>query len=318
MRGADRVVVLAGGLTPEREVSLRSGARVAQALRSLDVEVQVAEADPALLGVLAADPPDAVFPLLHGATGEDGAIRQVLSLAGVGYVGAPAAACRLAYNKPVAAALVGAGGVAVPESVVLPRTLLADLGGTRVLEWVVKRLGLPLFVKPDRGGSALGARPVTDAAELPEALAVCMNYSDAALIEQRVAGTEITVGVLDLGAGPVALPPVEIVPDGGVYDYTARYTAGRTEFFCPPRLPEAAVDAARQAAVAVHRALGLRDLSRTDLIVDPAGTVHFLEVNVAPGMTDTSTLPMAIAAAGLDFAEVCRDLADQAARRGPG
>ncbi|MFE9246053.1 D-alanine--D-alanine ligase [Nocardiopsis sp. NPDC006938] len=316
MADLDRVLVLAGGLSPEHEVSVHSGRSVAEALRRLDVEVQVADVDSGLLGRLAADPPQVVFPVLHGAAGEDGAIREVLELVGVPYVGARPDACRLAYTKPAAKALLAEKGVRVPRGATLPKSAFHDLGAPALLDRLADRLGLPLFVKPDRGGSAFGATPVTSVPELSTALVSCFAYSDSALVEEQVQGTELAVGVLDTGDGPVALPPVEIVPDGGVYDYAARYTAGRTEFFCPARLDEDVVAAATEVALTAHRTLGLRDFSRTDLIVDARGEAIFLETNVAPGLTETSTFPMASAAAGLDFAVVCRELAHQALLRG--
>lgn len=312
----DRVLVLAGGLSPEHEVSVHSGRSVSEALRRLDVEVQVADVDATLLDRLTADPPQVVFPVLHGSAGEDGTLREVLELVGLPYVGADPAACRLAYAKPTAKALMAARGVRVPRGVVLPKSAFHDLGAPALLERLADRLGPTLFVKPDRGGSAFGATPVTGVRDLSAALVSCFAYSDSALVEERVQGTELAVGVLDTGDGPTALPPVEIVPDGGVYDYAARYTAGRTEFFCPARLPEETLDRAREAALTAHRALGLRDLSRTDLIVTEGGEVVFLEANVAPGLTETSTFPMAAAAAGLDFAVVCRELAHRALLRG--
>ncbi|MBB6171538.1 D-alanine-D-alanine ligase [Nocardiopsis mwathae] len=316
MADLDRVLVLAGGMSPEHEVSVRSGRRVAEALRRLDIEVQVADVDSALLGMLRSDPPQVVFPVLHGAAGEDGAIREILELSGVPYVGAPPQACRVAFAKPTAKALVAEQGVAVPRGVTLPKSAFHDLGAPELLERIVATLGESLFVKPDQGGSAFGAMPVDAPEALSAALVSCFAYGDHALIEERVRGTEIAVGVLDTGDGPVALPPVEIVPDGGVYDYAARYTAGRTEFFCPARLDEETVRAASEAALTAHRALGLRDLSRTDLIVDAEGVVRFLEVNVAPGMTETSTFPMAVEAADRDFALTCRELAHRALLRG--
>ncbi|MFE1166599.1 D-alanine--D-alanine ligase [Nocardiopsis sp. NPDC058789] len=312
----DRVLVLAGGLSPEHEVSVHSGRSVAEALRRLDVEVQVADVDAGLLDRLAADPPQVVFPVLHGAAGEDGAIREVLELVGVPYVGARPDACRLAYTKPAAKALLAEKGVRVPRGATLPKSAFHDLGAPALLRRLADRLGLPLFVKPDRGGSAFGATPVTSVTDLSTALVSCFAYSDSALVEEQVQGTELAIGVLDTGDGPVALPPVEIVPDGGVYDYAARYTAGRTEFFCPARLDEDVVAAATEVALTAHRTLGLRDFSRTDLIVDADGEAIFLETNVAPGLTETSTFPMAAAAAGLDFAVVCRELAHQALLRG--
>ncbi|WP_397222484.1 D-alanine--D-alanine ligase family protein [Nocardiopsis lambiniae] len=316
MADLDRVLVLAGGLSPEHEVSVHSGRSVAEALRRLDVEVQVADVDSTLLDRLAADPPQVVFPVLHGSAGEDGTIREVLELIGAPYVGARPAACRLAYSKPAAKALMAAHGVRVPRGAVLPKSAFHDLGAPALLTRLADRLGSPLFVKPDRGGSAFGATPVTGVQDLSAALVSCFAYSDSALVEEQVQGTELAVGVLDTGNGPVALPPVEIVPDGGVYDYAARYTAGRTEFFCPARVTDEVVEAAREVALAAHRTLGLRDLSRTDLIVTDDGEVIFLETNVAPGLTETSTFPMAASAAGLDFAVLCRELAHQALLRG--
>ncbi|WP_026117304.1 D-alanine--D-alanine ligase family protein [Nocardiopsis alkaliphila] len=316
MADLDRVLVLAGGLSPEHEVSVHSGRGVAEALRRLGVEVQVADVDSGLLQRLADDPPQVVFPVLHGSAGEDGAIREVLELVGAPYVGARPHACRLAYAKPAAKALLAEKGVRVPRGATLPKSAFHDLGAPALLDKLTERLGLPLFVKPDRGGSAFGAAPVTSTKDLSTALVSCFAYSDTALVEEQVQGTELAVGVLDTGDGPVALPPVEIVPDGGVYDYAARYTAGRTEFFCPSRLSEETVRAATEVALTAHRTLGLRDLSRTDLIVDPDGEVVFLETNVAPGLTETSTFPMAAAAAGLDFGVLCRELAHQAHLRG--
>ncbi|MDS1268996.1 D-alanine--D-alanine ligase [Lipingzhangella sp. LS1_29] len=316
MSDLDRVLVLAGGMSPEHEVSLRSGRRVAEALRGLDLEVQVADADGELLRRLQDDPPQVVFPVLHGSSGEDGAIREILDLTGIPYVGAGPQACRVTFAKPIASGLVADQGVRVPRGVALPKSAFHDLGAPAVLQRVVDQLGLPLFVKPAAGGSAFGATAVGSADALSSALVGCFAYSDTAIIEQRIDGAEVAVAVLDVGDGPVALPPVEIVPDGGVYDYEARYTAGRTEFFSPARLSDPVVAAVQQAAVTAHTALGLRDVSRTDVIVDADGQVWFLEANVAPGMTETSTLPIAVSAAGRDFAEVCRELAHRALLRG--
>ena len=222
----DRVVVLAGGLSAEREVSLRSGHRVRDALAEAGLDAAVADADSELLAQLRADPPSAVFPVIHGASGEDGAIREVLGLLGTPYVGSVASACQMAFDKPTAKALVAAAGVITPPSVTLPRETFHDLGAAAVIDLIVAGLGLPLYVKPSRGGSALGAGAVRTAAELPAAVLSCFAYGDTALIERFIAGTEVAVGVVDLGQGPQALPAVEIVPGEGEYDYAARYTAG--------------------------------------------------------------------------------------------
>ena len=315
MSDLGHVLVLAGGLSPEREVSLRSGARLRDALREAGVEADVADADAGLIPAVIADPASAVFPAIHGASGEDGSIQEVLTLLGVPYVGASPDACRFAFDKPVAKAVARGAGLATPRSVTLPKETFHDLGAGAVLDRIVATLGLPLFVKPARGGSALGATLVSAAEDLPSAMISCFAYGDTALIEECILGTEVAVGVIDLGGGPEALPPVEIRPLSGSYDYAARYTPGQTEFHAPARLTPAESKAASEVAVIAHRALGLRDVSRTDLIVC-AGEPFFLEVNVAPGMTETSTLPMALEAAGYSLGTVCRDLLSQAAARG--
>lgn len=311
-----RVVVLAGGLSPERDVSLRSGRRVADALRSTGVEVEVRDVDAALLPSLAADRPSCVVPLLHGAAGEDGAVRDVLAALGLPVVGSDPAACRRAFDKPVASGLVAAAGVAVPVSVALPHSTFRELGAGAVLDAVVQRLGLPVMVKPTRGGSSLGATVVRSATDLPAAMVAAFAYGDTALIERFVAGVEVAVSVVEGEDGPRALPVVEVVPDGGFYDYGARYTAGATEFFTPARLADDVLAACASTAVTVHRTLGLRDWSRSDLIVDASGTPWFLEVNVAPGMTETSTYPQAVLASGLDLGEVVAALVAAAITRG--
>ncbi|MER5317829.1 D-alanine--D-alanine ligase family protein [Streptosporangium roseum] len=310
------VLVLAGGLSYEREVSLRSGRRVSEVLRTAGIVVETRDTDASLVPSILADPPDAVFVTLHGGAGEDGAIRSVLELLSVPYVGAGPDACRVAFDKPTAKTVVRSVGLRTPDSVTLPKETFHDLGASTVLTRIVERLGLPLFVKPSRGGSALGASIVRAAEDLPAAMVGCFAYGDTALIERCVEGVEVAVSVVDLGGGPMALPPVEIVPDKGVYDYAARYTAGHTEFFAPARLSPEAAAACAEMAVTAHTALGLRDISRTDLIVDGNGLPHFLEVNVAPGMTETSLLPMAVEAAGDDLGTLCRVLLEQAAARG--
>ncbi|GLX01029.1 D-alanine--D-alanine ligase [Microtetraspora sp. NBRC 16547] len=316
MNDLAHVLVLAGGLSYEREVSIRSGRRVSEVLRAAGVVVETRDTDATLVPAVLADPPDAVFVTLHGGAGEDGAIRTVLELLNVPYVGATPDACRVAYDKPTAKAVVRSWGLNTPDSVSLPKETFHDLGATAVLARIVDRLGLPLFVKPSRGGSALGASIVRSAEELPAAMVGCFAYGDTVLIEKYIAGVEVAVSVVDLGDGPVALPPVEIVPDRGVYDYAARYTAGHTEFFAPARLSPEDTEACAAMAVTAHAALGLRDVSRTDLIVDETGRPYFLEVNVAPGMTETSLFPMAAEAAGRDLGTLCKGLLELAARRG--
>ena len=255
--------------------------------------------------------------MLHGAPGEDGAIRDVLELLGLPYVGSRPEPCRLSFDKPVAKAVLARAGALTPPAVALPHQTFRELGASAVLAAVVARLGLPLVVKPARGGSALGVTVVREAAALPEAMMACFAYGETALVERHVEGVELAVSVVDGPQGPRALPAVEIVPDGGVYDYAARYTAGATEFFAPARVSAEVAQACAALALSAHAAYGLRDLSRTDLIVDAEGQPWFLEVNVSPGMTETSLFPQAVHAAGEDLGALLAGLVEQAAGRGP-
>ncbi len=311
-----RAVVLAGGLTFEREVSLSSGTQVVEALLRAGLDAELRDADSELLPGLAAAPADAVFIALHGSTGEDGAVRAVLDLAGVPYVGSPAAACRLAWDKPAAKSVVKTAGVTTPDWVALPHSTFRELGAGAVLDLIAARLGLPLMVKPASGGSALGAQKVSRVEDLPAAMVSCFAYGDTVLVERFVEGIELAVSVVDLGEGPQALPAVEIAPESGVFDYTSRYTPGLTEYHTPARVTDDVARRAAETALTVHAALGLADLSRTDLIVDADGEIHFLEVNVSPGLTETSMFPMAVEAAGHRLGDVLTRLLRQAAARG--
>ena len=287
------VVVLAGGLSHERDVSIRSGRRVAEALRDEGMSVDVHDVDGDLVAYLDEMRPDVVWPILHGATGEDGAIRDLLDLIGAPYVGTGASGSRLSWSKPIAKSTIRAAGLATPSSVTLPQELFRELGAKAVMRAVLDRMGLPLVVKPATGGSALGVTRVGESGELPHAMVSCFAYGDTALIEREAVGTELGISVVDLGDGPVALPPVEVQTIQGPYDFDARYNPGRSEYFVPCRLAPEHRLAAERAAITAHRALGLRHLSRTDMIVDGTGTPWFLEVNTAPGMTETSLFPLA-------------------------
>ncbi len=300
------VLILAGGLSHERDVSIRSGRRVAEALREAGMAAELRDVDDGLIPALLALDPIVVWPLLHGAAGEDGSLQDVLEMCGVRYVGSDAQSARAAWSKPIAKTLVSRDGVATPDSVTLPQSLFRELGADHVLDAVVHRLGLPVVVKPARGGSALGVTTVTERADLPKAMVDCFAYGEVALIEKAVSGVEVAVSVVGEGKSAYALPPVEIVTEGN-YDYDARYNPGRTEYFAPARLDAGQTAAVSDAALAVHRVLGLRHLSRTDLILDTDGA-QFLDVNVAPGMTETSLFPQAIEAAERTLGEVYREI----------
>ena len=293
------VLVLSGGLSAERDVSLRSGRRVAEALRQEEPDWEVTErdVDATLLDHLRVHRPDCIIPLLHGAAGEDGALRDLMESLDIPYVGSTAATSRLAFDKPIAKQLATTAGVSTPECVAMPQSTFRELGAAGVLEAVVERLGLPLVVKPTKGGSSLGTSIVHTAADLPAAMVGAFAYGDVVMMERYISGVEVSIGVFERDGDVLALSGVEIVPPGELYDYAARYTAGTTEFFCPARLDDEATMRAQATALEMHVLLGLRDWSRSDLIVDEDGTPWFLEVNVAPGMTETSLFPQALAAA---------------------
>lgn len=311
------VAVLSGGLSHEREVSLRSGRRLSTALRSAGLVVSEWDADNRLLARIHQERPEAVVVALHGGEGENGAVQSILEMLDMPFVGTDSRACRRAWDKPTAKAELALAGLTTPDWVVLPHSTFRELGAQAVLDALVAKLGLPLMLKPDQGGSALGARVVRDAAELPSAMVGALSYGDTVLVERFIEGTEIAVGVIDGPDGPQALPAVQIEAADGVYDYTARYTAGLTNYRAPADLSETVAAAAGELAVAAHKLLGLRDVSRTDAIIDKDGQVHFLEVNVSPGLTETSLLPMTIEAADRSLGEVFSGLVERAISRTP-
>lgn len=315
-RVSDRwVAVLAGGLSHERDVSLRSGRRLSAALRSVGMTVAEWDADARLLSRLTEERPDAVVIALHGGEGENGSVQAVLDMLGIPYVGTGPHASRRTWDKPTAKAEVARAGLTTPDWVALPHATFRELGAQAVLDALVSKLGLPLMLKPDQGGSGLGAQVVRDAANLPSAMVGALSYGDTVLVEKFVEGTEVAIGVLDGPNGPEALPAVQIEAANGVYDYAARYTAGLTSYRTPAELSPETAAAAGELAVAAHRLLGLRDVSRTDAIIDRNGVPHFLEVNVSPGLTETSLLPMAIEAAGRSLGDVFAALVEQAISR---
>jgi D-alanine-D-alanine ligase len=313
---SDLVVVLAGGLSHEREVSLRSGRRAAQALRDVGHEVIELDVSSSLLVRLEELGKPVVVPMLHGGAGEDGAIRQALELAEVPFVGSTSKSARVAFDKAIATPRVASAGWATTTQVALPDDMFRELGAPTLVAALARQLGFPMMVKPARSGSALGCTKVERVEDLPSAMVQAYAYGGVAVVERFVTGVEVAVPVIDTGSGPIALPAVEIRPDSGVYDYTARYTAGATRFLAPAELDDDVAERCAQLAIGAHQALGLRDLSRTDLIVDADGTPVFLEANVAPGMTETSTMPLSMEAAGMDLGHVLSELISLARRRG--
>lgn len=293
MTGLQTVAILAGGLNHERDVSIHSGRRVAAALEEAGFQVKILDVDSNLLQRLSAIEPDVVWPLIHGSTGEDGSIQDLLDLIGIPYVGSTAEGSRLGFNKPVTGTVLSRAGISIPVSTSLPQSLFREVGATAILDLVSARYGFPVVIKPAAGGSALGVSIVTEAQDLPGAMVDSFAYSDRVLIEQYIEGSEVAVSVLETTKGePFALPPVEIVTSG-LYDYDARYNPGRSEYFVPARLDEEILEKCKQVAVTAHKKLRLRHISRSDMIVDKDGTPWYIDANTAPGMTQTSLLPQA-------------------------
>jgi len=296
------VAVLAGGLSLEREVSLRSGRRVADALADRGHRVTRLDLDRQLVGRLTEQEFDVAYLALHGKAGEDGAIQGLLELVGLPYTGPDALASALAWDKAVFKGLARRAGLPTPDWVAVSSDSIRDMGAGGALETVVARLGAPVVVKPAQGGGAMGVRFVEDQEQLAAALVAAYSYAPVVLIERFVAGTEVAVSIVD----DEPLPPVEVVPRGGaVYDFSARYTPGATDFFAPARLPEPVLERCRAVAMDAYRVAGCRHVTRADLLVDAEHRPWLLELDTCPGMTETSLLPIAAAARGWDFQELC-------------
>jgi len=293
-----KIAVLKGGPSAERDVSLRSGAAAAEALRAggFDVTEVTVEGPDFVLP----DGTELAFLALHGTFGEDGQVQDILTARGIPYTGANAEVSRIAFDKEKTKEKFRAAGVPTPEG-----QLVGSVGEVR--------LSLPLFVKPNEQGSSVGTHPATTREELAAALADALKFGPRALVERFILGRELTVGVL----GDEALPIVEIRPLDGFYDYTNKYTKGRTEYFCPAPLPEEVTRAIRQHALAAHRSLGRTVYSRIDFLLEKDMNAYCLEVNTLPGMTATSLLPKAAAAVGLSFPQLCQRIVELswAARR---
>lgn len=304
-----KVLIIAGGLTHERDVSVRSGRRVANILNQAGYEVRISDVDPSLTSTIEDFAPDVIWPLVHGSIGEDGSLQTLLEAIGVPFVGSSSVQAKLASNKPTAKALIAASGLATPAWASLPQVLFRQLGASPVLDAIESQTTFPLVIKPTDGGSALGLSTVLDSAQLRSAMVDAFAYGEHIMIESFIDGRDVAVSVVDLEDGPKALPPVEIATDRGRYDYAARYTTDETEYFVPARLSEAQSKALCQAAVEAHTILGLRDISRMDFVVDAEGVCWFIDANVMPGMTDTSLLPQA-ADAEDSFAALCCRIVD--------
>lgn len=300
MTSTPRVAVLAGGISHERDISLTSGRLLAEALSNHGLRVDLRDSDAALIPSLLSNRPDVIWPVLHGTSGEDGSLLGILETLGIPTVGSNAAATRLAWDKPSAKTVVERAGVSTPNSLTLTRDAFRELGAEGVLSVIADSFGFPVAVKPARGGSAQGVSMVNSLDELRRGLVHAYTYSDQALIERQIVGTEVCVTVLQTAAGRTALPAVEIEPLSGFYGFEERYNAGETRFYAPARLDATVSSVVHDTALLVHEALGLGHISRVDLIVDSNGVPWFLEASVSPGLTDTSTVALALEAEQID------------------
>jgi len=303
-----KVAVLKGGRSLERGVSLRSGARVEDALERLGHETVAIDAGGDLVRRLAAAQPEIAFVAMHGLGGEDGTVQELLEILGIPFTGPPVAACARCIDKVLAKHELRGAGVPTPDWFAFNETAFRELGAGDALGGLEQRLGFPLVVKPSRGGSALGVKFAADRSEVPEALVSAFSYDSRVLLERFVEGREVAVSVL----GGEALPVVEAIPGGGDrYDFEARYEIGRTDFVCPAELGEGEAAAVTGAALGAYEALGCAGFSRVDLILADDGP-QVLEVNAIPGLTDTSLLPQAAEAAGMTFEQLVDRILDLA------
>jgi D-alanine-D-alanine ligase len=298
-----RVAVLKGGRSLERQVSLRSGARVQDALERLGHEVLPIDVGPDLVTMLSDEPPEIAFVALHGRDGEDGTVQELLEVLGIPYTGSGVSACIRAADKVLAKHAMRDHGLPTPDFYAFNETAFESLGAAQALPAIEERLTFPIVVKPARQGSALGIKFARTAADVPAALVAAFSYDRKVLLERYVRGRELAISILDEADGPVALPIVEAVPEQeNFYDFESRYEIGRTRFVCPAELEDGVAARAHEIALDTYKLLGCRGFARVDLMLDAdSGELYVLEVNPIPGLTETSLLPQAAEAAGISF-----------------
>jgi len=301
-----RVAVLKGGRSLERQVSLRSGARVEHALERLGHSVISIDVGRDLVERLLRERPDVAFVALHGQDGEDGAVQELLELVGVPYTGSTPGACVRCWDKIVAKHLMRDAGIPTPDFYAFSATAFDELGAAKALPAIEELLDFPIVVKPASQGSALGVKFARTPADVPGALVAAFSYDAKVLLERYVAGRDLAVSVLDGAGGPQALPVVEAIPqESETYDFESRYEIGRTRFACPAQLDDAITRRAQDLGLAVWALLGCAGFARVDLMLDTgSGDLSVLEANTIPGLTETSLLPQAAEAAGIVFEDL--------------
>ena len=294
-----RVAVLKGGRSLERQVSLKSGARVQDALHRLGHDVIGIDVGHDLVRRLREAAPEVAFVALHGRDGEDGTVQELLEALAIPYTGSGVSACIRCSDKVIAKHHMLDAGIPTPDFFAFNETAFKELGAADALPAIEERLAFPIVVKPAGQGSALGIKFAAAAKDVPGALVAAFSYGDKVLLERHVRGRDLAVSVLD-GA---PLPVVEAVPrEEDFYDFEARYEIGRTEFVCPAELGDGVAELAQELALAVWDVLGCRGFARIDLMLcGETGELTVLEANAIPGMTETSLLPLAADAAGIGF-----------------
>jgi len=293
------ITVMLGGPSAEREVSLRSGAKVAAALRTLGHKVQ--ELDPQNENWQLPKDTELVFLALHGTYGEDGTVQLRLEELGVPYTGCGPESSRIGFDKSLTKQRLIETGVPTARFALIDST-----SASWPMGW-----DPPVILKPARQGSSVGLQVVERVADWGKAVGEAMRYDSLILMEEKVEGRECTVGIL----GDQVLPIIEVRPKTGIYDYQTKYTAGTTDYFCPAPFDEATTERIQSAGLGAFRAVGGRDYGRVDIMVRPSGEPVVLEVNTLPGMTGTSLLPKAAAAGGLTYAELCQRMLELALQR---
>lgn len=314
----EKIAVLMGGRSLERDVSLKSGERVCAALESLGYRVLPLDVTAELVETLRAERPDACYIALHGKYGEDGTIQELLEFLGIPYTGPGVTASALAWDKSLTKRFIAEEGILTPAWITLTADAFKEMGAATALDLMPEAVGgFPVCVKPTKQGSALGLARIDGPDQLAQALLDALSYSDAAMVEKWIDGCELAVSVLDADDGPQVLPAVEIEAKSGLFDFSAMYTRGETDYYVPARLGPEVAAIVEQYAARVHELLDCRDVSRVDMVVDADGTPYVLECNTSPGMTETSLLPMAAQAAGMSFQDVVeRLIRDALSRRG--
>jgi len=308
------VAVLKGGRSLERQVSLRSGARVEDALERLGHDVVALDVSQDLIERLRDASPDVAFIAMHGRDGEDGTVQELLEILDIPYTGSGVLACVRATDKVLAKHLMIEAGIPTPEFFAFSETAFRELGAADALPAIEERLDFPMVVKPSSQGSALGIKFARSAADVPAALVAAFSYDSRVLLERYVDGRDLAVSILD----GEPLPVVEAVPTGdGFYDFEARYEIGRTEFVCPATLPNGLTEQAQELALRTYRLLGCSAFGRVDLMLGGDGELTVLEANPIPGLTETSLLPQAAEAAGISFDELVGRIVELALERAP-